>query len=162
MVKQYLERPDNKPVLDGAVHIKIPAKQLSADQIIDVTELFMTEGIHRVTATNRDVADYVMETLLMSMNYHSKVGYIALEAKKESPYEHIIGTLTHAMMLESTNHITVTTLKQFFLQEETFDFIWIEETPELIAREWYAPCLHQLRSLQRYDRTVIILVDYLN
>ena len=160
MVKQCLERLDRQPVLDVAGHLHIHSKHLSADQIIDFTEAFMTEGIHRVTAINKEVADYVMETLLMSMNYHAKIGYLALEAKKSSPYEHIIGILTDTMILGNRKSLDIAALKEFFLQEDTFDFIWIEETPELFAQDWYKPCLEQLRSLPSYDRTVVILVDY--
>lgn len=132
-------------------------QHLSEGDILELQDLFLTNGIHRVTSydlfTGRTLVDVFLQA--MAPHYHEK----ACLTVHPHALDPVVLDL-YSMMYMFASDDPIEYLEEFFTQQLYVDFMWIEETPQLRALPWYSAFLETLTVLQLDSHIPIIIFSY--
>jgi hypothetical protein len=128
--------------------------QLTEQQIINLSSIFLTNGVHHISVTNKAEGRTLIYNFLHSLNYYHAVACLSLEAINEEPITDLFEILC------SGNWLTKGNFEPFLCQELYADFLWIEETQEMLDSPWYQPFKDSLLTLGFDKNMPIILFTY--
>jgi hypothetical protein len=132
-------------------------QHLSESDILDLQDIFLTNGIHRVMSydlfTGRTLVDIFLHA--MAPNYHEKA-CLTVHSYALDP---VVLDL-YSMMYMFAGDDPIEYLEEFFTQQLYVDFMWIEETPQLRALPWYGTFLETLSSLHLDAHIPIVIFSY--
>jgi len=139
-------------------HIPISAQNsLPENIIIDLHEMFLTNGIHRIKIANQQSGRKIINTLLRSLNYYQDIGFLSLDKPPEDSIYHDLYPLFNKygyLDRDGNNH----KFDQFFSEAFFFDFMIIEVTDQLKDLPWFTEFLNTMTSLAFDVRLPIVLV----
>lgn len=135
-------------------------QQLSEHDILDLQELFLTNGIHHITSydlfTGRTLVDIFLQA--MAQHYHEKacltIHSLTLDSSVIDLYA-LLQLFAGSACVDPTEY-----LEEFFVEQHSIDFIWIEETAQLRTQFWYPAFLEMLSYLKLDEHLPIILFSY--
>jgi hypothetical protein len=98
-------------------------------QIIELQNIFMSPGIHKITVKNITSGRSLMDTFLKSLNYYHHVGCLTtipvhLDDQTIDMYK-LIQKYTQSFEIDRA-------IEDFFVEHSSFDFVWIEMTKDLL------------------------------
>ncbi len=133
-------------------------KPYSEQDIIRLQEIFLTNGWHCLQVQNLHEGRSVINTMLYSLNYYHDIACLTL---RDYPLLDSVcfDVYLHALekgCLDSDPY----DLNSFFLDYFFADFLWIEETEELVASQWYGPFLQSLHDVQIEKHIPVIMLSY--
>ncbi|NRB21595.1 hypothetical protein HRU45_02515 [Candidatus Dependentiae bacterium] len=114
--------------------LKKNKKNLSEQDIIELHAQFLTNGIHNIKVKNVQEGRKLVYTLLQSLQYYQKTACLTLD---KTPLKK--GVIDLYYQLSLTNYLNTANpnrLREFFIESCNFDFMWIEESVELVNQEW--------------------------
>lgn len=103
---------------------------LSDQQIIDLHMRFLTNGFQHIQVPTIKEGRELMQTLLSSLDY-----YHAVACLTGSDMQLPDGTQDLFSLLVEGRYVP-NNLERFFLEQEEFDFLWLELTPCLLTQPW--------------------------
>lgn len=135
-------------------------QQLSEHDILDLQELFLTNGIHRITSydlfTGRTLVDIFLQA--MAQHYHEKACLTAHSLTLDSS---VIDLYTLLQLFAGSACVDPTEyLEEFFVEQHSIDFMWIEETAQLRLQFWYPVFLETISFLKLDHHLPIIIFSY--
>jgi hypothetical protein len=135
-------------------------QQLSERDILELQDLFLTNGMHRVTSydlfTGRTLVDVFLEA--MAPHYHEKACLTTQTFTLDSAVLDLYTLLqlfVGGAQEDPTEH-----LEEFFTEQLYADFMWIEETASLRAQPWYPVLLETMCTLKLDHHLPIIIFSY--
>jgi hypothetical protein len=128
---------------------KLITSTLSEADILFLHEAFLTNGIHEVTCSDKEIARKVIQTILGSLPMYTSIACLTLEKAD------IYNTFdVHSNLL--VNQYNEYAIENFFVDIFYFDCMWIEITTKLLATPWYQVFCANLEKYQ--DKTPILKV----
>ncbi len=126
--------------------------------IIDLHEMFLTKGIHRIKVTNQKYGRQLINNLLRSLNYYQNVAFLSLDKLQEDGiYHDLYLLLNECGYLDSDgNH----NFDQFFSEAFFFDFMIIEATDQLQDLSWFSELMQSISHLSFDTQLPIIILTY--
>jgi hypothetical protein len=103
---------------------------LSDQQIIDLHMRFLTNGFQHIQVPTIKEGRELMQTLLSSLDY-----YHAVACLTGSDMQLPDGTQDLFSLLVEGRYVP-NNLEPFFLEQDEFDFLWLELTPCLLIQPW--------------------------
>lgn len=132
-------------------------QQLSERDILELQDIFLINGIHRVVSydlfTGRTLVDIFLEA--MPQHHHEKA-CLTLEGLTLDSSVLDLYTLLQLSIGEPQAD-PAEYLEEFFAEQLYADFLWIEETATLRTQPWY-PVFLELLSATRLDHHMPILI----
>lgn len=112
---------------------RIFREPFSESDVLYLHNLFLTPGKHTIHVDNINQGRLIIRNLLDSLQYYQKVACLSLQdAPLPNGVVDILATLVAEDYLVNTDQLTL-----FFLDHFYYDFVWIEETNDLIESVWY-------------------------
>ena len=135
-------------------------QQLSEKDILDLQDLFLTNGVHRVTSydlfTGRTLIDVFLQA--MAPHYHDKACLSLHSGTLDSTVFDLY--LLLQLFVQNPQEDPTEYLEEFFTEQLYVDFIWIEETADLRAQSWYSVLLESIALLKLDHHIPIIIFSY--
>ena len=135
-------------------------QQLTERDILELQDLFLTNGMHRVVSydlfTGRTLVDIFLQA--MAPHYHEKACMTAHSCTLDPSVLDLYTMLqlfVGGAQEDPTEH-----LEEFFTEQLYADFMWIEETASLRKQLWYPVFLETLTTLQLDHHIPIIIFSY--
>ena len=135
-------------------------QQLSEAEILDLQELFLSTGIHRIVSYDLYTGRTLVEFFLQAMAHHyNEKACLSLHALTlDTPILDVYSLVQ--LFVEDMQEDPAVFFEEFFTEQLYADFLWIEETAHLRAQQWYGAFLEAL-SLLRFDRQIpIVIISY--
>ncbi len=149
-----------QPIKNHSVyHIPLSiTNKLTENVIIDLHEMFLTKGIHRIKVANQKCGHQLIHNLLHSLNYYQNVAFLSLDKPQENGiYHDLYALLNECGYLDSDgNH----NFDQFFSEAFFFDFMVIEETNQLQELPWFTDLMSSISYLSFDTQLPIIIMTY--
>lgn len=103
---------------------------LSDQQIIDLHMRFLTHGFQHIQVPTIKEGRELMETLLSSLDYYHAVACLTgSDMQLPDNTQDLFSILVEGRYVPNN-------LAQFFLENNEFDFLWLELTPCLLIQPW--------------------------
>lgn len=138
-----------------------------ADQtIITLHKLFLTNGYHAITVSNRTVGHTIMQTVLSSLGHYQTVAVatpvvsspLVIETNTQTTF---IDIYTELINNGHNNYLTTERLNTFFIEQLYCDFMWIEMNFAADESSWWIKqCDYIIRRLGFDNHMPIIYVLY--
>lgn len=108
-------------------------KPFSESDVLYLQDLFLTPGVHQINVDSVAKGRAIISDVLDSLHYHQKAGCLSLnDTALEDGVCDIVKTLIKDDYLVNSDNLTL-----FFLDRFYFDFLWIEESTNLVDSIWY-------------------------
>ncbi len=133
---------------------KIVQQPFTEQDILELHDIFMTNGVHHITVPSVIEGRLIVHALLDSLHYYHDVAALSIE---EIPLSSCVHDLSDAMMNATCNGIPI---GDYVCDQFYGDFLWIEETPSLVSQLWYAEFEFTLYDLRLDERMPIIIIHY--
>lgn len=142
---------NTNPMKNGILsEIKEP---FSENDVMYLQAMFLTPGVHHINIDSISKIRAVIQKILESLQYHQKSACLTLSSLLLAPDVcDIVKVLITDDYLVSADSLT-----QFFLDQFYFDFLWIEETPQLLDSIWYEQFKQHLIDFN-FNRSVPIVI----
>lgn len=133
-------------------NLRMIKEPFSENDVLYLQDLFLTPGVHQITVDNFSKVRVMINKVLKSLHYHQKAACLSfVDLCLESEICDIAQLLIADDYLVSKDRLTL-----FFLDQFYFDFLWIEETPELLGSRWYEQFKQHLNDFN-FNRSVPII-----
>jgi len=165
MINQHQIAPKEHLLEEKAVSCKNCMDQLhevsqpfSETDIIWLQELFLTNDWHCLRLDDIHSGRSIINTMLYSLNYYHDVACLTMEEYPQLDSEccDLYLQLLEGGYLDGEPY----DLEAFFLENFYADFLWIEETHELVKTPWYQQFLMVLHDLQMTHHMPVIVLSY--
>lgn len=141
------------PYDQGAWVVKRP---LTEEDILELHDLFLTNGIHHIKVDDLAAGRSLMHTLLTSLNCYHAMAVLTLEPLSIEP-----STCDVYQELVRSNFLSdAQAIDTFFLEQFYFDFMWIEMSQDLAASEWFAEFEQKMIEYKLETHLPIVVVTY--
>ena len=159
------EKKNERPNVFGAVTMKkindqlpttleITTLSFSEHEIIRLQDVFLTPGFHAIKTNNRASGQLFIKKFLKSLNYYHS---LACLSSAYAGADRVLNVYAH---LNKPDYDYAGSIQDFILEELYCDFMWIEETPEVIRKPWYPDFKQSLVDFN-FDKTIpIITISY--
>lgn len=141
---------NTSPMQNG--NLRIIKEPFSENDVLYLQDLFLTPGMHQITVDNFSKIRTMISKVLKSLQYHQKaacLSFVDLSLDSE------ICDITRVLIVDDYL-VSKDRLMLFFLDEFYFDFLWIEETPDLLASAWYEQFQRYLSEFN-FNRSIPII-----
>lgn len=139
----------------GISSYKVSNAQLSEQDIIVVSDKFLTPGFHKIQVDSIEHGRNLIGTFLTSLNYYHDVAMLSLEDVNRSTPHNIYQSLMVQEKVQSAYDFT-----EFLCNNFYHDFLWIEATPELAETVWFKELEYELFNLN-FDKIIpIVILSY--
>lgn len=137
---------------------KIVREPLSEGEILDLQDMFLTNGLHEFQVKDRVTGRHLVETFLASLScFHDTACLTSANWLMPAGVTDIYRLLCEEGYLDAYD---VQNLEEFFCQKFYFDFIWIEGTQEVLTSKWFVEFQVKLTDLKIDHHVPIILLTY--
>lgn len=142
------------PRLDHRSIIRLDIKkllnyQLSEDEIIHLSDKFLTNGIHYVTVSSLHEGRSFIKKFLRSINYYQEITFLSSDIQTHPDEFHNL-----YMIL---NQLDEQQLTDFLCNNFYSDFLWIELTDDLIHSSWFDTFQRSITNLG-FDKIMPIML----
>lgn len=128
------------------------SEQFSENDVLHLQNIFLTPGVHEVYVLDLAKARKKMDRFLKALQYHHKAACVSLQPLYLSDdIADIVQILLTDDHLISSNSLTL-----FFLDHFYFDFLWIEESEELLSCVWYEQFKQHLEDFN-FNKSISII-----
>lgn len=136
----------------------VVTQPFSERDIIWLQELFLTNGWHCLQVEDLHAGRSLINTMLYSLNYYHDVVCLTIEDHPllDSSYFDVYLHLLEGEYLDGQP----CDVEEFFIEHFYADFLWIEETSELVRSAWYQQFLQALQDLKMANHIPIIILSY--
>ena len=124
----------------------------SEDDILYLQDLFLTPGTHQIVVDNFSKIREIISQILQSLQYYHKIACLSFVNLSLEPK---ICDMVQVLMSEDY-FVSKERFALFFLDHFDFDFLWIEETPELLDSIWYEQFKQHLNNFN-FNRSIPII-----
>jgi len=136
-IEQTFERKTISCICHEEAHVI--AQPFSEGDILYLQELFLINGWHGLKVKSINEGRSVITTMLYSLNYYHdiaclSIGEMSVDSKFFNVYDHMI----EGGYLEGQYH----DIEAFLIEHFYANFLWIEETQELLKAPWYLSLIH--------------------
>lgn len=139
----------------GISSYKVSNTQLNEQDIIVLSDKFLTPGFHKIQVDSIEHGRNLIETFLKSLNYYHDVAMLSVEDRIQNHHANIYTSLMAQEKSQSAYDFT-----EFLCNNFYYDFLWIEATSELAETMWYKEFEYELFNLN-FDKIIpIIILSY--
>lgn len=132
----------------------IITQPLSENDILHLQELFLTNGWHGLKVKSVDDGRSIISTMLYSLNYYNDIACLAIdEMSVDSRFFDVYAHMIEGGYLEGQYY----DIEAFLIEHFYANFLWIEETQELLKAPWYRHFLQAINDL-KLDTQIPIIV----
>lgn len=144
-----------KPIASSSERSRL--REFSDQEIIALQDIFMTNGIHEITITDRAHGRDMINTFVTALNCHHTLAWLTCEQAPVEPE----CTDVYAM-LSSSGMINGQTIFDFLLDGFYADLLVIENSKQLLSQPWLSEFYQQLQEFG-LDRSIpIVSLSYRN
>lgn len=153
------KNPSIPSILNGSkIDAVITGKTIVDEQIIHINNLLLTPGWHTFLVDSVQSGRTLLDTFLMNLHYYRDIGCLTLEQVPLSPeVENIHQQLITGHYLETFSNKD---LEHYFIESFDFDFVWIEESTELIKNPWFSLFKQKITELKIDEQIPLISLCY--
>ncbi len=126
---------------------------LSEAQVIELSDKFLTNGLHYIDVDSIEHGRTFISTFLNSLNYYHKVAVLSSEAVVPEGHINNYSLLAQDDLINKASY----NFTEFLCNNFYHDFFWIEATPDLKDAMWFKYFEQDLLSLN-FDRIMPIMV----
>jgi len=136
----------------GSDILRTIKEPFSENDVLYLQDLFLTPGVHHIEVDNIIKTRTMIDKVLYSLQYHQKAACLSLsDLPLATGVSDVLKTLIADDYLVSKNNLVL-----FFLEHFYFDFLWIEETPNLLDSMWYEQFKQHLTDFN-FNRSIPIV-----
>jgi hypothetical protein len=142
-------------ILEGRKNQSFLWRIYTEQDILLFNDQLLTPGKHSMHVPSMVFGRKVLKTLLVSLNCYTNIAFLSIESYRieKGDYANLYDHLQKTKALESD-----WSMSKFFAEEMRYDFLWIEESQELQALDWYP---RFMVSLQDFNVTSTIPIVFL-
>ncbi len=138
------------PMQNG--NFRIIQEPFSENDVLYLQDLFLTPGVHQITVDSFSKVRIMINKILRSLHYHQKAACLTFVDLLLEPE---ICDITQVLIADDYL-VSKDRLMLFFLDQFYFDFLWIEETPDLLTSIWYEQFQRHLSEFN-FNRSIPII-----
>jgi hypothetical protein len=130
--------------------------QLSEQEVIDISSVLLTPGIHYIKVGSVEQGRLLLSTFLANLNCYHDIAYLGLEPMRQdnkTKYLDVYTVLANNGLLEKPAEA----LSAFLCTQIYCDFLWVEATDALMSAPWFNELEQSMFELQ-FDKTIPIIV----
>jgi hypothetical protein len=109
------------------------SEPFSENDVLYLQKIFLTPGVHEINVDNVVRVRNMMDKVLDSLQYHHKAACVSLQ---NMPLADNVTDIVKVLLTDDYL-VSMDSLTLFFLDHFYFDFLWIEESPDLLGCLWY-------------------------
>jgi hypothetical protein len=148
----YKSRPDHK-FSTSVSSSTISQSSFSEEQIIELSDKFLTNGFHHIEVESVEHGRIFMTTFLNSLNYYHDVAVLSSDASVMQGHTNIFSVLVQEDLITKPSY----NFTEFLCNNFYYDFLWIEVTSDLKDATWFKHFEQDLLSLN-FDKIMPIMV----
>lgn len=151
----FKELYKNSCYVKSPLNIKMP---FSETDIIDLQELFLTNGLHYISVCDVKTGRSIINMFLQSLNYYHDIACLTMV---DEPFEQHVFDLYQEMTLrfclEPSSQYDI---EDFLIEYFYCDFMWVEATQGLIEAPWFSTVEQIIASFKLDKHIPIFILSY--
>lgn len=148
-----------KTILEGHEKIKNFNLPLSECEIIDLHSILLTPRQHVIKTQSVSSGRALIQTMLQSLSYYQRVGCLTTLSKFQiETVLDIYPILQKDAQVYGLGHA----IEQFFVDYKNIDFIWVEQTDDLLTHMGFKYIEHLCKILTKNQTIPVIVLQYEN
>lgn len=157
MAKEIAETLHDVPVVDffnnTGERYQRRGVLLSDDDVIALCNVFLMPGNHRVICPDTRQGRILVMRVLTSLGCFNRTACLTL-LRPPGCIDVFQELLVAGALIDAES------LEAFFIENFFYDFLWIEETPQLLDQPWYESFRHCMKSLSFAASIPVVTVAY--
>ena len=154
-----MRRPTKQLPLAGENHHTIIGScSFSDTEIMRISDMLLTPGIHQWTMPNVKTGRTVLWSFLTSLDYYGDIACITTSSLALPAS--VLPLLEYWKVTGYLSEENGYGLASFFAQECTHDFLWIERDEQLRHTYYYAALEQELKAWQRKTNMTVLYLAY--
>src|SRR3989304_5227238 len=116
--------------------LKSLREPLSESEILDLQDVFLSNGFHHIRVKNIDCGRSIMQIFLRTLYCYNDIACLTMGSKPLEPKVcDVFSELVQGNYLDQFN---LHNWDEFFIEQFYYDFMWIEATHQLVTSPWFA------------------------
>lgn len=135
---------------------RIVKRPLTEEDILELNDLFLTNGMHYIVVDTVDAGRLLILTLLASLNCYHAIAALTLEPLRLTINVHNV----HRELIQNYMLHDEQSVDSFFVEQFYFDFMWIEMSDDLVSASWFVDFEQKLFEYKLENHLPIVCIRY--